>query len=830
MKNLKWIIPVVALCIVGLTVGIILSLNHRSNKTDYVEIVPVATESLSKPVNLSMQNGVLTWDEVENADHYLVMVGDEEYKVYTNSFQLTGLNNDGLVSVKAVGKGTYIDSSSSISLFYRSQIDDDQVNQIEQVLNNFLKELKMIEPTLTKQFAEILYLNGFDATSIKDLVSDLKQLIIDNTSLPGFDKLYSLQDILLQLIKVSRIDLSPFVKAFGIINVLNLYFQNKLNYPTNVDEYLTKYYTAEEIEQNYQAIVKAFNEIDIYAYQAVASVLNYIELLVSQFTNVIHLGGGFITSQTDMTSDMLTLKDTFCKILLNALPNKNEFSVFASKLSVLYQKIAPGYVLNKLNPVDLVSLLKEVYNWNHKIISFISTITEEDYKTILQNVKAIINSIDFDKIKEQLNLFNINEIINNIEQTVVNLAHINYNKYLNEEVLNELFTILESESLTDVVEGLSTYFDLKSFLTIDFEGFDNPQIEDLIKNVIKNNSFALDDDVYSQFKSLYLDGSLQTIDMDYVYLLVQLMSLNVITVDYHALGNSIIQKIGITDEFKNEIIVSLKPILDNIEEYKNIYHVVKTFYDLYQFLMNIKDAEYSQVLKLIVQYKSIADDLAVNIDFISIYSLYTTLNLKYAKFNFNYEYVFDNNGFNLDYLDCLKGLAIYVLSGQNAENLEIVVDEMIPLVLDATTLLAKYAGYLSELLPILDEINENLRNDDFDKIAENIEEIYSLFKRLMQSLKEDELINKSYNIATSFVNILSLITDISNTDDLKAYLQATFHYSNIIIEFIERSADYINEIDDLSELFDSLEEFDIKKISEIFITLFKPFFNGQVKE
>lgn len=52
-----------------------------------------APERLSAPANLKIENGVLTWDEVEYADGYSVYFKDREYETEECRFELTGLED-----------------------------------------------------------------------------------------------------------------------------------------------------------------------------------------------------------------------------------------------------------------------------------------------------------------------------------------------------------------------------------------------------------------------------------------------------------------------------------------------------------------------------------------------------------------------------------------------------------------------------------------------------------------------------------------------------------------------------------------------------------------
>lgn len=76
---------------------------------------PFQIYKLSTPANLRVQDGMIAWNAVSNADHYLLQIGQSaEREVTSNNYSLddfpAGVYT---VSVKSVGKGQYFDSEMS---------------------------------------------------------------------------------------------------------------------------------------------------------------------------------------------------------------------------------------------------------------------------------------------------------------------------------------------------------------------------------------------------------------------------------------------------------------------------------------------------------------------------------------------------------------------------------------------------------------------------------------------------------------------------------------------------------------------------------------------
>ncbi len=77
---------------------------------------------LTAPQNLKIQSEILTWDEVENAQCYLVTVNDEQYETQTNSldvFEITDSYTTYQFQVTALSEDEkYLDSAPSLSISY----------------------------------------------------------------------------------------------------------------------------------------------------------------------------------------------------------------------------------------------------------------------------------------------------------------------------------------------------------------------------------------------------------------------------------------------------------------------------------------------------------------------------------------------------------------------------------------------------------------------------------------------------------------------------------------------------------------------------------------
>ena len=66
---------------------------------------PLNGDLLTTPTNLQYDSEKFTWDEVKNADSYVIKIGNDKIDVKGNSYQFTTTNEDLKISVKAKGNG-----------------------------------------------------------------------------------------------------------------------------------------------------------------------------------------------------------------------------------------------------------------------------------------------------------------------------------------------------------------------------------------------------------------------------------------------------------------------------------------------------------------------------------------------------------------------------------------------------------------------------------------------------------------------------------------------------------------------------------------------------
>jgi len=146
------------------------------------EITAEYAERLATPENLQMSNGVLTWDEVDGAESYVVTVNGEEEVVNTNSYQLPNTNY--VITVRAEAQG-YIESYESSAVTKRQEINDELLAKLDE--NTYAK----FDDERYVYYFENTGLNGKTATA--EIIDDVKGVydkVLHISGNGGYNKFY----------------------------------------------------------------------------------------------------------------------------------------------------------------------------------------------------------------------------------------------------------------------------------------------------------------------------------------------------------------------------------------------------------------------------------------------------------------------------------------------------------------------------------------------------------------------------------------------------------------------------------------------------------------
>lgn len=139
-------------------------------------LVACSAKTLSTPKNLRIEDDVLSWDKVDNASKYVILIDEDEYSSKANNFDLSFLEAGTYeIKVKATAKG-FNDSQYSDKIIYNKESIIDIDNKPHIISDNIINYNNQ---DITINFE--LY-GGFISSISNELIKD-QDYIIENDKL-----------------------------------------------------------------------------------------------------------------------------------------------------------------------------------------------------------------------------------------------------------------------------------------------------------------------------------------------------------------------------------------------------------------------------------------------------------------------------------------------------------------------------------------------------------------------------------------------------------------------------------------------------------------------
>ena len=778
MKKLKWIVPIASICILGIVLGLILGLQNDKTETKYEKIVPQPTYKLNKPLNLSLDGDILTWDNVQNASGYLVTINNFTFFVSTNQIDLSITNFDnGFVCVKAIGSNEFINSVDSIKIFYCQEVDQEEVAKIKTLLDDFYATLLEEHNILTGEVAEELYLNGLKADDANQLLNLLEDLIKLNFQLPNYQKYDNFDLLINKLWEYLDLNILPYVKVYSSINIMKYYFHHKINNPTDYEKLITTYFTLEQINSNYQYLFNYLDHLDNFEYQCLGSFVKYLSLYKTQIQNIGGLLSTYFKNNDDSTNqpaldlsaDINTLKNTLCQVLIDEMPQIIEYNEITEVICHIYQNVSPDYVLNKLSSNDLLLFLRELYNTNHRYISFLSYLKDSEFKLVLKYLFNVLDSLDINSLINDWKNLNPHSLINSLIEAVNNLKQINYSEIFKnsliiqiKDILSDNLSLASIKELKNLFADLNTKLgtlDLNDYLSIDLSVYNDLLIKDdeeitssnilrdsLIKE-LKEKDVLFDEDLTDyQLVIMVIDYLSQNnlplssfVDIDIILMEPQYFS-KALSFDVLALLDDLMP-ILVGDDELSALAISdaLSPFIDELNEYKEYVLEIRKYVEIYLLIKEINELDTTNIEDMydIVNKLGILDDESLNnFDYLSLFNLVIIIKTKYAKFDVLYEEQYLDNVVDIDYEDVFLGWSLYLLVGNKALEYEYLIKDSFVIIKDL------YEIY-----------NDHVLDRDYVELFDN----YQIFIEHLLKIEEDE--DNLYQALLALKNIHQLIND-----------------------------------------------------------------------
>ncbi len=443
-------------------------------------------EYIATPSNLEITDKILSWDEVENADGYVIYVnGEEGETVTTNSYDFSSLTGDSIIfQVQAEAPRGMQDSGLSASIAYIANFDQ-EVTDIETALSytswdvpeGFVEEL--VRKGMTEEVFEG-YLDGYDS-----FMFDMNQT--ESMS----DQYDALHEFLSNFENIEAI-ISAFVVTVlpeSIEFELSIMEGDLFEYETELEdagEYYHEY--LEERIASLEMSIATLEELLLQIQEnpdsivlSIKTTMEYFmsieELLTGDLINYLEnfIDEGFESEPDFNIDEVLLLKEEMVDILRETMPTQEEmmlmfefYDVVAaiSEESISMQftvdnyngKIAAQTLLSIEAIINFLDLLDEAY-----FTEFFSLIEEDENRDMFIADKVILTIKYYDEFrdKNEALLESIGNVFTDEENEILFNDYINSfnNNDMIDEEYNEIYTSLGNINFEILLQLETTFKD-----------------------------------------------------------------------------------------------------------------------------------------------------------------------------------------------------------------------------------------------------------------------------------------------------------------------------------------------------------------------------------
>jgi len=826
MKKWKIIVPIIALVLFIATVTTILIVTNKKESTDVV-IEPKTTYALEKPKELVLEGNTLSWGATQNVQSYIVYIDDLSYVVNTNSIDLDGIAKEGsVICVKAKGANQYYDSSISIKLVYHVDEENPDIQNIQKILEDFIYNIFIVE-TNQAELAKKMYLAGLSSNDLLKITEYVNSLIDTNLALyDRLNKYDTIKQMFEAFINILNIDSIEYNISYGLINTLNLYFSYRIDNPKEVQAKDTTYYN-NQVSENYESLCCLIDNLSQFDYQSLASNLHYLDLYIEQIKSIFGAFTKMEYSKIDLISDINTIKDTLCNVLINELPTIDEYNTFKDLLVEMYEISADSYLSEKCTKEEIDELLKFVYDKNNFILNFLKKFNESDIRLISSYIENIRESFNTERLNRLFSSETIEGIISTLKDILVYLA--DFNNLLDKDTLLMLDNALSEEK---EIEAILEVFEYKDYINLDginptylFDNFTtsvNSIISEILElnNIEHSESENLLETLFNSITTGNIDfnSSLKDLIMDYINSidLSNYFSEN-LKFDIDGFINNAINMLGI-----KEVPTDLKENINKLIEYGNDYYTlfiqISQILTLLSDLRENPDAEISSIdIEKIMGDQELMET-AGSIDFISIYNLYKLIYNKYIKFDLTYKPLYDYDFDLKDIIEVAPSFVFYIILGVDAPLLENLTNDF----MYSFNHIDDYIEFIhiyKENIAIIEELAEKINlndesiislfiNSEFENYILLYKDLYVALYNIWSSLVELKIVENNQDLFTDLIKLSEyyLYTDLSSLENLSEniiefYKELNEFMSSTLNEKILNIFDYSMDLcDDFSEL------------------------------
>lgn len=424
------------------------------------------TTQLDKPANLVCDSDyILTWDSVENATGYTVLVGTKSFTVTTNSADLKdhlveGKNNVWVTATSTDSKYTTSEGASIVVTydpFTASTLVESLTEQYKAALESQKGDFKSEEE-----------FNAHCANMASEVASQLSILCKDtNVTIKQVLALNNLS------IVMSFNEGPEITDVFGAVNVLR---ESEITYRTLAtisynalvsftnSSSSTTVEVDESSESNINAIVTIFATNKTLTVDTLEVVYEYLDKVLADVEVAYKEFDGSTSPEA-----MFTLISKVIKALLGE--NRPRVADFTTLVSFFQQYIAMYVATEKDNTA--VQTLPDVFNFVVSIIDPVldivyktsSALTTSDLATIMNSVMVIVDKIQSmvssdnqTEITPEVIVENVQTIVENVQIIMATVSTAAANVDISNEVqaiTTALNTLISSESVQNVIKEVA---------------------------------------------------------------------------------------------------------------------------------------------------------------------------------------------------------------------------------------------------------------------------------------------------------------------------------------------------------------------------------------
>lgn len=868
------IISIAALLLVAsITVSIILLTNKDDTPDDTpTPIIPHEVVKLSRPKGLKREGTILTWDEVPNASGYLIKVNDLEYISETNSYDLSTVIVEGAnLSVTAIGKDTYKNSVAVKLTPYITIKDENEINHLYDFLKDFVKfDANNSEiVNITKENAEELFFIGVkveDFTQIESFIEELNNLLEGNYTVSEL-----LEKVLEELGKLNSQFSNEAVltkglfliveHCFEVIVALNDTEENKLE----LNSLLNPHYEINSVELG-NKVLTFLNSIDLYQYESCQVLFGYLGkyfyALEQQLPGILNVlleledaDDDFVSSDIDMMFDAFSLKDEIVSVLLDEMPDYNDFMGLYNILLNGFDACCPES-LKDANPFKLLEEdLENIYLDNHYMLSYLKYLDADFVGKVKEMIQDVTDNINYEKINE-LRTYLKTENYVFLASEISKLACMNNGKLDYEKAAqlnNFLFQIMTDLSNGD--EGFMTWIEGliqnnldKAISKLMYQEIISDELLELIFNLatlsetstLEEIAEALSLSEYFKLKEGKTTEELKTALNNITSEMVE----DVLAIDF---SNFTIEEVLLTLGLSDLLEVNFDGYLEYLETIFDDSNTFLTYlFELESFEQLFNDLEFNAAIEeffngiwadLILKYPILEDSSEYLINLLSslgidlvtiglnIQELDTLLENKEINFKFIYKKPTTNHvEVEEDYFEkVVKNFVLYGIFGHRAALVEKDVDSLIDLLEYYQEIIEENAPSQENIDAFIDELLVKLNNPlNLDELIDNVlnmsqEEINSIFDFILSEYEElfgfsdlievdklesfiDAIISQlpddyKENVEEFFNTIFDEILNVSfetRLEQLRDYLLENQEITKDIYELYKTSVDFSN--------------------------------------